>query len=512
MASKEKDLEKENKKKEGKSKKNIWLTAGSIFILVLSAVAFILVPSLGGFTSGQETKVVGSYNGKKIEYGYGTDYLTAVQNYAQYYQQQAQAQGKSISQMDYYYIFQGAFNTVVLNMMYTDLVNDSGYVPAENAIKREMIQYFTDENGNYSAKAFREASETYKKSLRESIVKSNISNRFSLDSLGQSTKYIKNTLYGLKTPANESSFFADLTRKTRSFEMVSFAKADYPDDKTLEYANKNVDLFKQYSFSAITASEESELKKIKSQLDNNEVTFDDAASTLSSKSYCDDNGKVTSKFAYQFKNILTSDEDFAKITSLSAGSVSDITKTGTGYIIFRCDAAPVAANLSDSDTLKTIKDYIRYNEEGLVDDYFMGLAEDFASSAATLGFDDAAIAAGVEKKEIPEFAINYGGNSYLGMLPFSGITELSGAETNETFFRTAFALKPNEISSPITIGNNIIVLKLLNETVNEEPAESDIEYYEYFVSAYLNEGFDQVMLANGDIQNDVFSLWAEMAF
>jgi len=124
MTSKEKDLEKENKKKEGKGKKNIWLTAGSIFILVLSAVVFILVPSIGGFSSGQDYPVAGTYNGKKIEYGYGTDYLAAVQKYAQYYQQQAQAQGVSLSQFDYYSIFQGAFNSVVLDMMYTDYVND----------------------------------------------------------------------------------------------------------------------------------------------------------------------------------------------------------------------------------------------------------------------------------------------------------------------------------------------------------------------------------------------------
>ena len=513
MASKEKDLEKENKKKEGKSKKSFWLTAGSIFILVLSAIAFILVPSLGGFTSGQDYPVAGKYNGKKIEYGYGTDYLTAVQNYAQYYQQQAQAQGKTLSQMDYYSIFQGAFNSVVLNMMYTDYVNDSGYVPAENAIKREMVQYFTDENGNYSAKAFREASETYKKSLRESIVKSNISSRFELDNFGQTTNYIANTLYGLKTPENEGKFFLDFTKKTRSFEMVSFAKTEYPNDKAMEYANSHADLFKKYSFSAITAKEESELKNIKSQLDKNEVTFDDAASSLSTKAYCDDNGKVTSKYAYQFKSILTSDEDFTKVTSLSVGTVSDIIKTATGYIIFRCDEAPVESNLLDDETIEIVKNYIRYNEEGLVDDYFMGLAEDFASKAATIGFDEAATTAGVEKKEIPEFSINYGGNNYIGMLPFSSIPELSGAETNEVFFRTAFSLKPNEISSPITVGNNLIVLKLLNENINEddpEDAESTLLYYEYFVRNFVSEGFEQVMLNNGDIENDVISLWADM--
>ena len=148
MKSKEIDFEKENKKREGKSKKNLGITIGSIVILVLSAITFILVPSMSGFTSSSEKLLAGKYKGKAIEYGYGTDYLTAVQNYAQYYQQQAQQQGATLSQYDNYSIFAGAFNSVVLDMMYTDFVNDSGYVPADNAIKREMVQYFTDENGD----------------------------------------------------------------------------------------------------------------------------------------------------------------------------------------------------------------------------------------------------------------------------------------------------------------------------------------------------------------------------
>ena len=508
----ENDVEKVNKKKEAKGKKNIWLTIGSIVILILSAITFILVPSIGGFTSSQETIVAGKYKGKSIEYGYGTDYLTAVQNFAQYYQQLAQQQGVTLSQFDYYSIFQNAFNSVVLNMMYTDFVDDSGYVPAENAIKREMIKYFTDENGNYSAKAFREASETYKKSIRDSVTKSNITSRFVNDYFGEDSNYIANTLYGLKTPVNESKFFIDLTKKSRSFEMVSFSKDNYPNEEIISFANNNKELFTIYNLSAVTATEESEIKNIKNQLDKNEVTFDDAAVNLSTKSYCDDNGKITRKYTYQIKNILTSDEDVTKVASLAVGSTSDIIKTATGYAIFRCDGTPEKPDFTTDDMIADVKYYINYNEQGIIDDYFMALADDFASSAASLGFTEAAEAAGVERKEIPSFSINYGGNSFLGTLPFSSLTELSGAETNETFFRTAFSLKQNEISSPITVGNNILVLKLLEETIleDEEESESDYQYYEYYVRSIATEGFEDTLLDNPDIENDVFNLWAQM--
>lgn len=510
----EKQKEKEkalNKKKEGKNKKSFWLTAGSIVILILSAITFILVPSIGGFTSSQEKVIAGKYKGKAIEYGYGTDYLTAVQNYAQYYQQIAQQQGVTLSQFDYYSIFQGAFNSVVLNMMYTDFVNDSGYVPAENAIKRDMIKYFTDENGNYSAKAFREASETYKKTIRDSVTNSNITSRFVNDYFGEDSNYIANTLYGLKTPANEEKFFINLTKKSRSFEMVSFSKDNYPDGEILAFANNNKELFNSYNLSAITTNEESEIKSIKNQLDKNEITFDDAATTLSTKSYCDDNGKITRKYTYQIKNILTSDEDVTKLTSLTAGATTDIIKTATGYAIFRCDAAPDSPDFTTEAMIADVKYYLNYNEQGIIDDYFNALAGDFATSAASIGFADAAEAAGLEKKEIPSFVINYGGNSFLGTLPFSNITELSGAENNELFFRTAFSLKQNEISSPITIGNNVIILKLLEETVleDEEESESDFQYYEYYVRSIATEGFEDSLLDNPDIENDVFNLWAQ---
>ena len=510
MKSNEIDFEKENKKKEGKSKRNIWITVGSIVILILSAITFILVPSMSGFTSSQEKIIAGKYKGKAIEYGYGTDYLTAVQNYAQYYQQQAQAQGATLSQLDYYYIFQGAFNSVVLDMIYTDYVNDSGYVPAENAIKRNMIQYFTDENGNYSAKAFREASETYKKSIRESVMKANISNRFRGDYLGETSNYIANTLYGLKTPENEAKFYSALTSKTRSFEMVSFAKGDYPDSEVLAFANKNKELFNSYNISAITASEESTINDIKKQLDNNEITFDDAAKTLSTKSYCDDNGKLTSNYTYQIKNFLTSDEDVAKLTSLATGSTTDVIKTATGFAIFRGDAAPDAPDFSTDDMISTVRNYISYNEQGLIDDYYMTLAEDFASSAASLGFAEAAEAAGLEKKEIPSFVINYGGNNFIGSLPFSNLSELSGVESNETFFKTAFSLKQNEISSPITNGNNILVIKLLEEKVADEEDVMDNLTYQYYLYTVASEGFDNALLQDADVENDIFNLWAEM--
>lgn len=512
MKSKEIDFEKENKKKEGKSKKNLGITIGSIVILVLSAITFILVPSMSGFTSSQEKIVAGSYKGKDIEYGYGTDYLSAVQKYAQYYQQLAQQQGVTLSQYDYYSIFQSAFNDVVLTMMYTDLVNDSGYVPADNAIKREMVNYFTDENGNYSAKAFREASETYKKSLRESIIKTNIASTYTNDNFGLTTNYIANTLYGLKSSNNESQFYEDLTKKARSFNMVSFSKDNYPDSEVVKFANNNKELFTIYSLSAITTSEEDAIKDIKKQLDNNEITFDDAANTLSVKSYTDDSGKLNSKYAYQIKNILTSEEDVAKLAALSTGDVTDIVKTATGYAIFRCDSAVETPDFTTDDLIADVKYYINYNEQGIVDDYFMALANNFASSAATLGFDEAAEAAGLEKKEIPSFSINYGGNSYISALPFSSISELSGAETNETFFKTAFSLKENEISSPITIGNNIIVIKLLEETIREpeEDETPDTSYYQYLANSFSTEGVESALLDNPDVVNDVFNLWLQM--
>ena len=45
-----------------------------------------------------------------------------------------------------------------------------------------------------------------------------------------------------------------------------------------------------------------------------------------------------------------------------------------------------------------VKYYLNYNEQGIIDDYFNALAGDFATSAASIGFADAAEAAGLEKK------------------------------------------------------------------------------------------------------------------
>lgn len=507
MASSENKFEKANKK-EGKSKKNLWITVGSVIILVLSAIAFIFIPSVGGFTSTQDGIEFGKYDGKKIEYGYGTDYLTAVQNTADYYQQYYQQQGQQLSQADYLYIFMDAFDSVVMDMMYQEYVDASGYIPSENAIKREMVQYFLDDDGNYSAKKFREATDSYKKELMESLSKSDIANRFQKDNLGYDLYRITDRMYGLKYSEAETDFYSDLRRTSRDFQMVSFDTTTYPDSQVAQYAENNKDLFKQYSMTAITASSEATLKSIQDTITNNEVTFDDAAANLSSRSYCDDSGKLTSSYAYQLKNILTSDSDYTAVTSLKVGETSGIIAIKNGYAIFRSDAAPVAADIADESVKTIVSNYIYQNEQGIIDDYFTGLASDFAANAAKTSFEEAAAAEGLTVKTLSGVSINYNNHYLLPISDYSSYTELSNAQKNETFMKTAFALKQNEISSPFKNGNNMIVLKMTNEDVVENEMDLGSMVY-YYLSSYTQSDFSTSLLNSDKIENNVFSVWLE---
>ena len=75
--------------------------------------------------------------------------------------------------------------------------------------------------------------------------------------------------------------------------------------------------------------------------------------------------------------------------------------------------------------------------------------------------------------------MNYGSNDLLGVID-QNVPVLAGAATNEDFLKKAFSLKLNEVSSPITLKSNVIVLKLVSEeAVNdvfdnweEKPEES----------------------------------------
>lgn len=448
-------------------KKNTVYTLGSLIILLICAFCFVVLPAVEGRTSrnqGGDTPVFGKYNGKEIKYEQGSEFANFVSQYGQMYQMY----GQQLDQTTYYQIFNQAFKSTVMNYAYSEAVKKSGYVVPKTAITRSILPYFQDENGNYSSKLYKQASDDIKQDLHNSAEAALIADRFANDNFASDDEKVGLTaLYGLKNSEAEKKFIANMNKEQRSFKVAAFSKSDYPLEEKLKFANQNAALFNKYDMTIVTVEEKSNAESIAKRIANNEITFEDAVSEYSEKTYSSSDGKLTNAYQYQISNILQNKDDLAAITGLSTGAVSDIIQTNTGYSIFKNNAAVTKPDFNSEDLQRVLSSYISAYELTLIEDYFTAKANDFIKEAKASDFASAAEKLNVKTSEILQFPLNYGNVSVLNSLDTSA-DGMSNADKNENFLKTAFSLKLNELSEPVVLNNNIIVLQYTKEGSSDD--------------------------------------------
>ncbi len=472
--------------------KRTMYTVGSLIILLICAFVFVLVPAMAGGGKQQEGPVFGSYNGKKISYEQNSDMANFVSQYGQYYQ----SMGMAIDQSTYYYIYNYAFNSTVTKLAAEDAVNKSGYKVPKSAITRKMIPLFSDENGNYSSKAYRSTPESSIASLKKEIEAAEIAARYNQDHFGT------NGLFGLKSSESELDFLSAMDTNKRGFNMAVFAMSNYPDSEKIAYAKANPTKFIKYDMSVITVDDEATAKKVMKRLDAEEITFADAVAEYSEKTYSDSDGKLISKYAYQLERNFADAADAMVVGALKAGEKSGIMKTEDGYSIFMADGDSEAADLEADDICKTIYSYLNSYESSVIENYFLAKAKDFVADASLNGFDAACANASIENTEIDPFPLNYGNVSAAGTLN-TGITGLASASTNENFLTTAFSLKLNEVSEPMVIDNNVVVLQYTIDG-NAAKADADLELEPTLpdVNEYDQESLSNAIMNSPKLKND----------
>lgn len=446
---------------------------GSVIILVISVLTFVVF-GVGTevFTAlfGKQNQLppFGKYDGKKIEYVAGSEFANLTSRFAENYK----AQGYELNSQSEYYIFSQAFTQTIMNMAFNDAVKKSGYEVPESAVNRQMLPYFYDETGKYSPRLYNQTDESTKNNIREAIAGTLKGTRFTDDLLGSTSTFAGNKLYGLKEAAKETDFIANMGSAKRSFNMAAFSTANFPKEEAIKYAESHRELFVKYDMSAITVEEEKEAKDLLKNLKSEAITFDNALIEKSEKYYTEQNGKLASPYHFQLLSTLKNEEDVALLTALSNGDLSDVIQTQLGYTIFRCDGASVAADLTDEAVGDVVLNYIKTNESGYIENYYADIAKSFKSDALVNGFEAACEKYEITMIDVPAFALNYGDSDLISKIPSSSVTELGNASGNENFFQTAFSLKINDISDPIVVGANVIVLKLTG-IQNDTPAEAE---------------------------------------
>ena len=487
-------------------KKGVLYTFGASIILIICFIAFVLPSSLSRVAKQQEGLVFGKYNGKKVVYEYGSDFTDFLSQYAQLIRNQ----GQEITSSNQYTLYNYAFNSTVVKYAQEEALKEAGYEVPQDSINLKLKNYFTDSDGKFSMKAYKQADSSYIESLTDSIKESLYTGRYYDDYFGSSEKFGSYSLFGLNTSEAETAFIDSFGKERRAFKMIKFTTNEYPQEEQVKFGNANSDKFIKYDMSIITVDTKDIADKVISRIEKGQITFEDAISEYSDKNYSNSEGKLTNNSQYQIQNILNDKDELEKITSLAVDEISPVIQTLMGYSIFKSNAAPESPDFSSDETLSSVLNYITTYEAGIVEDYYADIAKNFIKDAKATDIDTAATR--YEKAEvvdIPGIVLNYGSCSIYEVIDTSADILLASADTNEDFLKQAFSIKVGEYSDPVLLGGNIVVLNLTNiENVEADPEAEPSDYSADF------EEFDQsssqaVVFQSPKLENNFISVYFE---
>ncbi|MDR0624655.1 MAG: peptidylprolyl isomerase [Treponema sp.] len=479
-------------------KANPFIFIGTIVILVIVVIAFVLVPAIvPNAEMGQAPDLTfGFYNKVPINYVPG-GYFAQVQETLARYQQ------SSINDSNYqlmsYQIWRAAFEETVVHTGILQEMEAAGYTPPAEVVDREVAGLpMFQENGRFSAARYQELDNntrlTLWRQVRESIAE----------------EYYKADITGLLKPAREGAFISRMASPQRTFDMTFFPIENYPDAEVISYAGENSGLFQVTHFSKITVnSSEREARQILDSIKAGTTTFEDAAKTHSQDSYAEKGGDMGIKLAYELTAEAPAPEDREKLLALGKGEYSDLIKLDAGWAFFRVEDIPYPADTGDSATLEKIRSYIREFERGRMEDWAITEAEEFIAQAAESGFEGAVIEQSLEKRQFGPIPVNYGGIDLFTTLASFQVGEISGAVSDENFWRTAFSTPLNTLSSPLVLGNNVLVLFPLEESDADESASGNIESLlsSYWLSYNAEQAVRSFFLNNEKLEDRFFEIF-----
>lgn len=485
----------------------LFTTIGSIIILIISFIAFVLPSSLGE-AAMPEKDVWGKYKDREVKYDKNSDFFEKLQESYSSFQQRNQRNPES---NEYYDIYFTAFQNTIARYAYEDAVKKAGYVVPEESVNATIRQIFVDENGNFDMASYKQADQDAIKEYKAQLLKSGLEARYKSDLFGSQSEFVAgSSLYGLKESDTELDFLANLDSEQRAFNLVAFSKADFPAEEILNFANKNSSKFIKYDMKVVTFTEKSVADKAAKAIVKGTKTFEDIEAEYTSVKYRDSEGKLSYPFYYQYslESQFNNKADIATVSALAIDQVSDVIELESGYAIFKKTGANINPDFADTNMFRDVTTYVNTYEGTMVDEYFVKSAEKFTAEAKATDFDAACTKLNLTKTEVPAFSLNYGGSTFASSVN-STLPGLKFADTNEDFLKTAFTLKEGEYSKPLVMTDDasvgyVIVLQYV-------PAESNtVEANMKPFLAYQISSYDQVVARNSImnskyVENNFFS-------
>ena len=365
-----------------------------------------------------------------------------------------------------YQVWRAAFDQTVNHVAILQQAQKSGLWITENRVEQALLRSgpYTV-NGRFSEAAYNAASAaerfTTRKLFREELFQE---------------QYLRDVVEGMLANGKESDFFAEMATPERSFDFVSWPFTAYPDSEVAAYGEQNRDKFRRIKLSRILVkSGKKEAEEIRKKLVDKTSSFEELARSHSRDAFAEKGGDMGSRYQYDVAQDFEKTEPVGRIFQLAAGALSPVEESKYGWAIYRADEAATSPDAQDPDTLKVVRDYLMRYERGRVEDWFLTQAKGFGEAARKDGLQPAAAAAGLTVHSTAAFPLTYQGFfgtvTTLAAQGASGSPDLSSATYSEEFFQKAFALKAGEVSDPLPLEEQVLVLQLKAE----EPLSPEVK-------------------------------------
>jgi parvulin-like peptidyl-prolyl isomerase len=473
-------------KDKDKGRKNKMLYWGSVIVLVLIVIAFIGAPMVSRMVPARRMYVFGSYDGQEIAAVNGNYFYTQYKAEAERISQYGQ-EGSLESKL--WQAWRYAFNQTVLHMAIMAEAERSGVWVSGDRVEDSLVEYGPYMvNGEFSIKKYQATPQ----------VERNAVSRLRKELLTEQIYY--QDLFSLRRQSTkEKEAIRKMMQKERRFSIVAYNYTDFPDEKVLSYGLANKVKFQKIKLSRILiTSGKSEAEKVREMILTGQSTFDDLARSFSKGPFSDKGGDMGWQYYHYFQALFDDDNTIDEIFSMKQDEISELIPSGRNWVFFRCDSNVVAPDFENPGVLDTVRNYVVTSERGVIDTYFVEEAEDFKENAEKIGFDQASLVKGLfPPVETEYFPINF--NSVFSEKPVQTVgTEssiLASASQDEDFFVKIFSLKKGEISDPITLGDNILVITLLDERqTSEEDLEMLLNSTEYLGFTSLNRDLGEILI------------------
>jgi len=478
-----------------------FLSIGTLVVLVIVIVAFVFVPAIvpsAEAGSGGEL-IFGYYNKTPIKY-VTNNYFYQVQQ--SLYQSQRPDPEDPNFMNTMANIWRQAFEEAAVRIAILDEMKQTGFIAPEDVVDREMAELsIFQENGRFSLAKYRALDNSSRMNIWKQVQEDYILQTYVSD------------LSNLKSSAKEVSFVGSMASPKRSFDLAVFPLDSYPDSEVVSYAQSNPDKFSVVNLSKITInSSEREGRQILESIKNGTTTFEDAARNYSQDWAAERGGDMGTVMAYELEYEITNEKTRAGIINMTKGELSDLITNNSGWAIYRVNETVRPIDLNDAAEKSNVRNYLMSNMRGITEDWVISNAEKFCDKVRESGFDAAIAAQGLTKQSFGPLSMNYGNIAMLGSIRSSGIPVLENAGDNQFFWKAAFSTPLNSPSTPLVIGDNVIVLFPLEESpADEYEIEMIKAYYPYWINSTIEYSFRQYFMLSKKMDDrffdTFFSLW-----